>query len=139
MYPEIIHIQNFIAARGISIWLGKKNSIDENLIPVVLKLGNDTYTVHEMDEYDDLNYHNPVLNFIIVFRTITIIDESEDFLVWCRQEDLNPNNHKLLNYYKTFCSSIDNINSYFPDNKIDYFVSDLDFQLNAGVIRFLRR
>lgn len=139
MYPEIIHIHNFIAANNVTIWLSNADFIDQTLIPVVLKLDNKTYTIHVSDEYEDLNYYNPVLSFIIVFRAITIIDESEDFLIWCKQEGLNPNNHELLNYYKTLCNAIDDINSYFPDNKIDYFVSDLDFQLNAGVMQFLRR
>lgn len=139
MYLEIINIQTFIATRGITICLGKGDSIDENLIPVNLKINSNTHTIHVLDEYDDLNYYNPVLNFIIVFRALVTIDESKDFLVWCKQEGLNPNNHKLLDYYKNICKAINDINSCFPNNEIDYFVSDLDFQLNAGAIQFLRR
>ena len=139
MYPEIINIQTFIATRGITICLGKGVSIDKSLIPVNLKINDNTNTIHVIDEYDDLNYCNPVLNFIIVFRAMVTINESEDFLIWCKQEGLNPNNHKLLDYYKDICKAINDINSCFPNNEIDYFVSDLDFQLNAGVIQFLRR
>ncbi|WP_332243883.1 hypothetical protein [Flavivirga spongiicola] len=139
MHPDIIDIQNFIAARGIIIWLGKGVSIDKNLTPVTLKINNNTYTIHVLDEYEDLNYYNPVLNFVIVFRTLVTLNESEDFLVWCKQEGLNPDNHKLLDYYKDICNTINDINSCFSNNEIDYFVSDLDFQLNAGVMQFLRR
>lgn len=139
MYPEILHIQNFIATKGITFCLSKGIPIVQNLIPVVLKLGNHFYTVYVADEYEDLNYYNPILNFIIVFRAITIIDESKDFLLWCKQENLNPNNPELLDYYKDICNNIEDINNYFPNNKIDYFVSDLDFQLNTGVMQFLRR
>ncbi|GAA3636885.1 hypothetical protein [Flavivirga jejuensis] len=138
MYPEIINIQNFIATKGVTTCLGKVPLIDQNLIPVILKIGNDTYVVHVLDEYDDLNYYNPILNFIIVFRAITIIDDSQDFLTWCKQQGLNPNNHKLLSYYKDICAAIYSINNYFHDNKINYFILDLDFQLNTGVIGFLR-
>ncbi|GAA3616512.1 hypothetical protein Q4Q39_01070 [Flavivirga amylovorans] len=139
MYPEITDIQNFIATRGITIWLGKGLSIDKKLIPIVLKIDNSTYNIHVSDEYDDLDYYNPILNFIIVFRAIVAINESSDFLDWCRQEDLNPDNYKLLDYYKGICNVISNINLSFPDNEIDYFVSDLDFQLNTGAMQFLRR
>ncbi|NMH87764.1 hypothetical protein [Flavivirga algicola] len=138
MHPEIINIHNLIATRGITTWLSKVCPIDKNLIPVLLKINNKTYTVHVMDEYEDLNHYNPVLNFIIVFRALVTLHESEDFLIWCKQEGLNPDNHKLLNYYKDTISSIDEIKSCFPNNEIDYFISDLDFQLNAGVMQFLR-
>ncbi|WP_330444539.1 hypothetical protein Q4Q34_11360 [Flavivirga abyssicola] len=139
MYPEIITIQNFIATHGITIWLGKGVPIDEKLIPLTLKINNNTYNIHVVDEYEDLNYYNPVLNFIIVFRAIVTINESSDFLEWCKQEDLVPDNHNLLDYYKDICKAINCINSCFPNNEIDYFVSDLDFQLNTGVMQFLRR
>ncbi len=139
MYPEIIDIQNFIANKGITICLNKGPHIEQNLIPVVLRIGNCIYTIHVSDEYEDLSYYNPILNFIIVFRALVAINESKDFLVWCKQEGLNPDNLKLLNYYKDICHTISNINSCFPNNEIDYFISDLDFQLNAGVMQFLRR
>ncbi|TGV02034.1 hypothetical protein [Flavivirga rizhaonensis] len=139
MYPEITDIQNFIAARGITIWLGKGISIDKKLIPIVLKIDNGIYNIHVADEYDDLDYYNPILNFIIVFRAIVAINESSDFLEWCKQEDLDPNNYKLLDYYKDICNVISGINLSFPDHEIDYFVSDLDFQLNTGAMQFLRR
>ncbi|AUP80326.1 hypothetical protein [Flavivirga eckloniae] len=139
MYPEIIHIQNFIAANSITISLGKTPYIDKNLVPVILGIKNNTYTIHASDEYEDLNHHNIILRFIIVFRALTIIDESEDFLIWCKQESLNPINYKLLDYYKETCKAIDSISNYFINNEIDYFVSDLDFQLNTGVMQFLRR
>ncbi|MDD7886414.1 hypothetical protein [Flavivirga sp. 57AJ16] len=139
MYPEIIDIQNFIATKGIIIYLGKGAPIDKNLTPVILKINNNTFTIHVLDEYEDLNYYNPILNFIIVFRALVTISESEDFLVWCKQAGLDPDNHKLLDYYKDICYVINDINNCFPNNKIDYFVSDLDFQLNAGVMQFLRR
>ncbi len=138
MHPEIIDIHNFIAAKGITIWLGKACPIDKNLIPVLLKINNKAYTIHVMDEYEDLNCYNPILNFVIVFRALVTIHESEDFLVWCKQEGLNPNNPRLLNYYKDTCNAISDIKSYFPNNEIDYFISDLDFQLNTGVMQFLR-
>ncbi|MDO5972113.1 hypothetical protein Q4Q35_20125 [Flavivirga aquimarina] len=139
MFPEITHIQNFIATNQVSFWLGKTRPINEKLVPAILKIRNNTYTIHALDEYEDLNYYNPILNFIVVFRSIAIIDESEDFLMWCKLESLDANNHKLLDYYKGICNNIEGINNCFPNNKIDYFVSDLDFQLNAGVMQFLRR
>lgn len=84
MYPEIIDIQNFIAINRITIWLGKMQPIDETLILLELKINDNTYTVHAVDEYENLNYHNPVLNFIVVFRALAIINDSEDFLAWCK-------------------------------------------------------
>ncbi len=138
MYPEIINIQNFIAAKGITIWLGKGVCIDEKLTPIKLVIDRTKYIVYILDEYEDLNYFNPLLNFVVVFRALAIINDSEDYLVWCKQLGLNANNPKLLNYYQDICNTVHHIENCFPNNEIDYFVSDLDFQLNFGIMQFLR-
>ena len=136
--PELVFIQNFIKKNRIVIHQNNSLVIVENLIPIVLSVNNKEYIIHVNDEYQDFEIKNDLLNFILVFMELAVIDESIDFIDWCKTYGLPPENYKLLSYYKNICTQIVKIRVLFKNNKIDYFVSDLDFQLNSGIIQFLR-
>ncbi len=51
---------------------------------------------------------------------------------------VNPEDLELLDYYKNVCNSVINIRHIFENNSINYYISDIDFQLNSGVIQLLR-
>jgi len=139
-YPKIAKIKNFILHEDISI---SKSDGDitkhDHLVAMNLKIKNEQYTVFVDDEYEDLKKKDSVLNFILVFRSLAMIDDSSDFLEWCTQNSINPNSTKSLAYYKNICSKIEEIKLLFKNNTVDYFISDLDFQLNSGAIQLLRK
>lgn len=138
-YPEINNIQNFITSNKVYINKTNSEQIDNKLKPLHLRIGKSTHIVHVDDEYEDLRYNNNLLNFVLVFRELELINETTDFLDWCKQQALNATNDKLLNYYKDTVKLLPGINDYFPNKKLTSFISDLDFQLNAGAIQCLRK
>ena len=135
----LLNIQNFITSNQIEVQTSTNKIISKNLIPIELRANNNLYIVHIDDEYDDLMFNNNLLNAILVFRELANINDSLDFLEWCKTHRLDPNSSMLLNYYQHICKKIENISSLFPENTIDYFISDLDFQLNSGAIQLLRK
>jgi hypothetical protein len=138
-YPKIAEIKKFILHRGISICTSDDGTKYAHLIAMNLKIKNEQYTVFVDDEYEDLKKKNSLLNFVLVFRELAMIDDSSGFLEWCSQHGLDPNTAKLLAYYKHISSKIEEIKLLFKNNTIDYFISDLDFQLNSGTIQLLRK
>jgi hypothetical protein len=139
-YNAIIDaIQCFIAENKIRVIGNTKDVIISVLIPVDVFIRGKTYTIQINDEYNDLAYNNELLNFILVFRELAIINDTTDFLYWCTLHDYDASNRQLLEYYRNLCTSMEEIASCFKNNEIDYFVSDLDFQLNSGVIQILRK
>lgn len=136
---DIANIQSFMLKNDISISINKMDSLEKDLNPLDLKIQNVVHTIQVYDEYNDLKFENEVLNFILVFRELSIIKESTDFLHWCKLMDADANNTKLLSYYRNICNNMEEITSCFTKNEIHYFISDLDFQLNSGAIQLLRK
>ena len=136
---QIEEIQQFITEHQISVQKNSEAVIAANLIPVDLTIGAKRYTVQVNDEYNDLAHNNELLTVVLVFRELAILNDSTDFLQWCSQNDVDGSNTQLLSYYTELCSRMGEITCLFPDNEIDYFITDLDFQLNAGAISILRK
>ena len=88
------------------------------------------------DEYSDLKIENPLLHLLLVLRELAIIDDSRDFLDWCNIQNIN--SIELLDYYKNAIFLIDLIKKETYKNEIDYFITDMDFELNSGVMKELR-
>lgn len=137
-FPEVREIQNFIDTHSIVTGWSRASIVDINLVPMELKIGAQTYTIHVMDEYNDLNYYNPLLNFVLVFRELELINDSSNFTDWCRQQGINANNDSLRSYYIDVAVTIPEISNYFSNKEITSFIGDLDFQLNSGAVQYLR-
>ncbi len=137
-YSEIILLKNFKELHKISVAINNAHKIESQLIPVEINIKGTSYLVHVEDEYDDSHINNEYLHLVIVLRAFEDIEESTDFLDWCKQLNVNASNEKLLEYYKTIISKIQNFKKLFEDGKITSFISDLDYQLNAGAIQILR-
>ena len=140
MYSEIQKLNDFIVKNEC------KCAVLAIEVPKFLPLVLVNFTINSQqcnlyldDEYKDLSNKNLPLNVEIALRALQDIDTSNDFLSWCNEVEMNPANNQLLEYYKTavvFCSQIA---SYFKNNKIESFISDLDFQLNSGAAQYLRK
>jgi hypothetical protein len=140
-YPIITKIKNFIEFNriGISRIKTEKRSKYGLLVATELTVKNNQFTVLVDDEYDDLKKKNSLLNYVLVFRSLAILDDSSDYLDWCSQQDLNANTPNLLAYYQLMSSQIETIKLLFKNHTINYFITDLDFQLNSGAIAVLRK
>ena len=109
-----------------------------SLIPVQFQFQNKVFEVLIDDEYNDLSIKNNTLNILLVLRSLAIIDDSKDYLEWINFHNQNASSIKLLDYYKNIIPTIENIKSTFKDGEIECFISDLDFELNAGAMQLLR-
>ena len=138
-YREIEMLEKFIQINGINISPIIVTNTVNRLVLYNLTINNKSLEVYITDEFDDLKIGKKTLNVFLILRELAIIDDSEDFLQWCRWNDLNANNTELLAYYKDISKELPTLKSYFDNNEIDYFISDLDFQLNSGAMQFLRR
>lgn len=137
-YPEIERLELFIKQNNISVTRLAQKSIDSQLTPVQLRFKKKLSTIYIADEYEDLELNNPILNCLLTLMELDAIDDSNDYLQWCDFLNLEANNHQLLSYYKDCVKLITDIKPYFPNNKIDCFISGLDFELNAGAAQYLR-
>ncbi|MBV1924138.1 MAG: hypothetical protein KUG68_08930 [Flavobacteriaceae bacterium] len=114
------------------------DKIDNQLYPLELTINQKKYIVQTDDEYGDLQIDNELLHLVIALKEIETLEASTDYLNWCKQLNLNASNDKLLSYYKEIISHIYDFKNLFEDGIITSFISDLDFQLNAGAIQLLR-
>ena len=137
-YPELDLLKKLVKTHAITITSSTSEAINDDLVPVILIIQNKEFLIQIMDEYNDLKVNNPLLNVVLVLRELEMINDSTDFLDWVKQQGLNSNNHKLLDYYTSICKRYDTLASYFPGDQLTSFVSDLDFQLNAGPVQMLR-
>lgn len=137
-YPEIEKLEGFITQNNVSTTISSQITIDEDLTPVVFTLKKIETILYIQDEYEDLDLNNPILNCLLTLMELDAIDDSNDYLQWCNFLNLEANNHQLLSYYTDCVKLIADIKPYFPNNKIECFISGLDFELNAGAAQYLR-
>ncbi len=137
-YPELIQLKAFLDTYTIKVTRIDIPPIAQSLTPVEVSFHNETFIVQIQDEYDDLKHQNPLLDGLLVLRELAIIQDSTDFVSWCKSIALSLDNNHLLSYYKQTTNTLHKISQVLKNKDIDYFVSDLDFQLNSGPIQQLR-
>ena len=136
-YPEIDALKKFYDTNNFLIQ-NITPSIFEGVFVTTILLNEISYKVFIQDEYHDLEIKNTLLHAVLVLREWEIIDDSTDYLDWCRQQGFPAKNEVLRQYYQEATVNTPQITSYFKDNKLTSFITDLDFQLNAGAAQFLR-
>ena len=119
--------------------MGTHPSLDASLHPITLLVNKRTYHLHITDEYDDLRRGNPLLNFVLVFMEWSYLEDAKDFESWCKSHQLRTKNPELESYFNTISSQLVSICALFPHRRIDYFISDIDYQLSAGAVQELRK
>ncbi|MEH6537713.1 MAG: hypothetical protein V7719_15035 [Psychroserpens sp.] len=138
MYSEIQQLKDFYTTHGVNIVLLKEPHIGFGLKPVQFTFRGNPIVIHIKDDYEDLKDQNPLLNLFLVLNELSFIDESTDFLNWCSENEVNASLEPLRQYYNDLLVFITTFKTYFADDRIDCFISDLDFQLNAGAAQYLR-
>jgi len=123
----------------VAISMGNHPPLHPSLKAVTLVINKRTYHLQVSDEYDDLLKDSPLLNFVVVFMELAELDDSKNFEGWCQLHHLKTTDQTLESYYGTISSQLDSIRSLFPNQRIDYFVSDLDYQLSAGAVQQLKQ
>ena len=137
-YPELLALRAFVKKHAISVEITSEASIVDQLIPAQFQFNNNTYQIYISDEYNDHTKGNPLLNVILGLYEFVLVDDSTDYLQWCNWLGLKASNLKLLPYYKDMCQHVERLKPHFPENELTVFITDLDFQLNAGAAQYLR-
>ena len=137
-YPEIKAIDTFIEAQAADFHRNDQDSTQFDLLSGTLHLSNKEYPVFIDDEYGDLELADKRIPIVLALREFEIIDESKDYLHWCTMQGIPANSEIIRSYYQDTVKRIPELKKHFNSGKLTSFISDLDFQLNAGAMQWLR-
>lgn len=135
---EIEKLREFEKEHAVSILKLDQNIIDKDLSPVLLKINGQAYIIQIQDEYGDIEHNNSILNLLLVLRELSYVEDSTDFSHWCKMNGLNAENEQLSQYYTELESIVDKVSRLYAKNEINYYISDLDYQLGSGPMSVLR-
>jgi len=138
-YPEIQLLQDFFTKHRVDLIVSQTTSIDASMIPIDFTFKGHTTVIQVVDEYEDISCNIPLLSLFLVLRELSILDLSTDFLDWCAENELNASSEKLRVYYHEILPIVSRFKSHFNNGVINQFISDLDYELNAGAAQFLRK
>lgn len=113
--------------------------VSKAFIPHRCSIKNESLLLLIQDEYKDLEYPNTLLHLVLVLRELELMEDSTDYLNWCKMQGVLTHSEPLRNYYQEMVRvHIPKLKNLFKHQKITSFISDLDFQLNSGPAQFLR-
>ncbi len=104
---------------------------------VNFELSGQKFALFVDDEYEDLRYNYPLLNFCLVLRELEGYAYTSDYPVWCQERFLDVSDESIKLAFDNLAEVFQGVEKVL--GKIDSFVSDYDFELNAGAAQRLRR
>lgn len=109
---------------------------DSSFPLIQLFILDEVFEFYVDDEYEDLDVENNLLSICIALRVLESYDYAEDYLIWCTQHGFDASIEEVRVHFK----NLGEINSWFQKNgiQIKSFISDYDFELNAGAAQYLR-
>lgn len=138
-YPEIEKLNQIYVRYKVETKTDRSRLLGGSpYYPMVLfKLNGKTFQIYVDDEYDDLRLNYPLLNLCLVLRELEGYDYADDILVWCIERGLDPADPHVLGFYRELGRIYKQVEATL--GKVDPFVSDWDFEMNAGAAQALRR
>ncbi len=127
-YPEIERLKALQEKHGISI--RQLPSEEEDFILVELRTETLIFQIFVDDEYKDFDENKPLMCLFLALQSLEDYADSDDYLVWCRQNGLNSSDLKWLDYYKALGEAYDALLKKFGE--IDTYINSLDYQLRSG-------
>lgn len=137
---NIQKLNNFIQLHKIKV-LGVEKYLDYpgyNICLVQVSINKERFRIYVLDEFKDLEYNNSTLTILLVLIELAMIDDSDNYYHWCKLQAI-PYEEHFLYYYKYITPLVKTIKALYPDNEINYYISDMDFQLNSGEMQYLRQ
>ena len=138
-YPEIVALNELWVKHKVMIKITRARCLAEKAYypEVDFQIEGKAYKLFIDDEYDDLRYNYPLLNFCLVLRELEGFDLARDPRIWAQERGLDPD-HEQVNDYHKYLSII------YPEiekimGHIHPQVSDWDFEMNSGAAQKLRR
>ena len=137
-YQEIRALQDIFQKYKIEIRVSNNEFLagNKNYPAVVFSLEDKSFNLFVDDDYSDLKYNNHLLTLYLVLRELDYYSDSSDYILWCKEHLLEPENKQVISYYRSLGSNYRDIEKIL--GKIDSQISDYDFELNAGAAQELR-
>ena len=136
-YPELIRLLELHQELKPDIQPVAGEFLEKEYYPQIqLKIKGSTYRLYIDDEYQDLDLSSPLLNLCLVLRALENYLDAEDYLVWCTQHGIDSSSTVAREYHMGLGGIVRDIQRWI--DPIDSYVSDYDFELNAGAAQFLR-
>ena len=138
-YPEIERLNQLYVTHKVETKTDRSRLLagEEYYPMVVFKLAGKTFELYVDDEYDDLKNNYPLLNLCLVLRELEGYAWADDLLVWSMERGLDPGDPQVLNFYRELGRIYTDVAAIL--GKVESFVSDWDFEMNAGAAQALRR
>jgi hypothetical protein len=137
-YPEIIALKEMIKEHSIKISVSQKKFLGnkDNYHAVHFTLDGKTFDMYADDELSDFDFSEPVLDLIVLLRELMYYKNCYDYDLWCSEQMLDLKDITVLSYYRSLGGIYREIEHIL--GKIDPLISDWDFKMNIGAIKFLR-
>lgn len=138
-YPEIEQLNHiFIKYRFLwktdrSVLLGGKSYYPK----VDFSFNGQKFHLCIDDEYDDLKKNYPLLVLCLVLRELEGFEFTSDYHVWCKERYLNPDDESIRENFKNLKLTYEKVSQIL--GKVESFVSDFDFEMNARAAQSLRK
>ncbi|GAB5416753.1 MAG: hypothetical protein Crog4KO_22420 [Crocinitomicaceae bacterium] len=137
-YPEIAKLQALRLQHSIEVRSTHERLCNRADFPKVhFSVGQKTFSIFIDDEYEDLKIDNPDLHLCLALRSLENYADAEDFLVWCTQLGLDSTDNEARNHHLELSTTYSEIKKIL--GTIDSYISDFDFELNAGAAQELRK
>lgn len=137
-YPEIEYLKEIRQKHGVGITILTKDFLNGNkdYPAVIFSLGAKSFNIFVDDEYQDFKLKSPLLSLCLVLRELDYYSDSHDYILWCKEHQLEPNNTQVLSYFRSLAGTYRDIEKIL--GTIDPIINDFDFEMNAGAVFELR-
>jgi hypothetical protein len=109
---------------------------DTSFPEVYFNIADQEFRFYVDDEFDDLKVGSDLLSVCVALRALESYDYAEDYLVWCTQHNFDGADMKVRDHFQ----NLGEVVGWFGKKgiKVFSFISDFDFELNAGPAQYLR-
>lgn len=138
-YPEINKLNDFYVKYKFTSKIDRSELLDgkEYYPKMNFSIAGEQFSLFVDDEYDDLRKNYPLLVLCIVLRELEGYEFTNEYEVWCNERYLDAKSSQVkdsFNHLKNVYARITQI-----VGKIESYVSDFDFEMNARAAQKLRR
>ena len=138
-YPEIEALNQLYVTHKVTTKTDRSQLLAGlEYYPLVnFEIGGKSFQIFVDDEYDDLRYNYPLLNLCLVLRELEGYVYANGYEIWCQERFLNKEDEQVTQSYKHIANTYQEVAQIIGE--IKSYVTDFDFELNAGAAQRLRR
>ncbi len=131
IHPEIKALKKYFDPFDIKISKSDE-CIREDLFFVDIAIDQESWKILIDDEYSDFDLNKPLVNWFLMLSALELYAETDDFLSWAKQKNIDASATKWLAYYKSLDSIYQEIEKRL--GKIDSCISHYEYNLRTGAI-----